>query len=416
MVNPKNMLLLTVLDLSFEPNQRITMIAKTVGLQGIGSTTVIYKKTERERGFKPAVRSMLSFTLKKRDFLGLKMLELNPFWNIPLGARAPYITFLVDWFDTLCFIIAGLRLTGFGRRKYDICLVQGPIEAVTGILLHKLGIVKLLVYDDFDYIPGWYTRKFRSMLMSCVEKMAIKKADLVTCSGSLLAMLRRMQTGKSIYHVPNGVNLDLFGPTGNRLDHSTRVLSLVYAGNISFRYSGLDMIFTALDLLVSDSDFEIKLYIIGHGIPGDVERLNEMVKRSTETGAKVEFHGLVPHDDVPSFYEKADVGLAVFPPIRLRKFAFPYKVVEYMAAGLAVVGTSGTETSRILRKYGSGMTTQYRPEALSEKLKILASNRKKLKIMQKAAVFASKEYDWKKLMTMELDLINGEWFSSCRET
>jgi glycosyltransferase involved in cell wall biosynthesis len=96
----------------------------------------------------------------------------------------------------------------------------------------------------------------------------------------------------------------------------------------------------------------------------------------------------------------------------LRKFAFPYKVIEYMAAGLVVIGTTGTETARILRKYGSGITTPFVPEKLTESLRTLASHPEKMMVMREAGLKAAAHYDWEDLMDQEYKLILGSWHTS----
>ncbi len=49
----------------------------------------------------------------------------------------------------------------------------------------------------------------------------------------------------------------------------------------------------------------------------------------------------VPHDDVPRWLAAADVGLALVRPGFAKMASAPTKVGEYLAAGLAVVGTAG---------------------------------------------------------------------------
>ena len=48
---------------------------------------------------------------------------------------------------------------------------------------------------------------------------------------------------------------------------------------------------------------------------------------------------------------ESDIGLAAFPPNELMHYASPIKVFEYMAAGLPIVTTKGTEAARIVKKY-----------------------------------------------------------------
>lgn len=402
------MLVMSVLDLGFEPHQRIGRMARAVGVERIGPTTLIYKKGERRRGFGVMCTAMLGISMKTWESEGLRFLELNPLWNIPLGVRTPFIAFLVEWFDTLSFFLAGLRATLFSRR-FDVCLVQGPVEGIAGLLLLKLGLVRHLVYDDFDYIPGWYTRRLRSKMVAAAEVFAMKRAHRVTCSGSLLAMLRRIQTGSKIYHIPNGVDLERFrAPTPPRPSPGGK-LKLVYAGNISFCYSGLDVVLVGLDLLTARDHIEVDLTIVGHGDPRDVKELERMVGERQSAGLSVRYAGHIAHNEVPRRLWQADVGLALFPPSTLRRFAFPYKVIEYMAAGLAVVGVKSSETARILRQHQCGVSVRFEAAALADALAELAADPARVTAMQRAGWAGAERYDWEELMEREHQLVRESW-------
>ena len=56
------------------------------------------------------------------------------------------------------------------------------------------------------------------------------------------------------------------------------------------------------------------------------------------------------YDELPNLLAKADIGVALFRVNDLMKYTFPLKVVEYMAAGLAVVGTRVGETERLWKR------------------------------------------------------------------
>lgn len=411
MVDETSVLMFSVLDLDFEPNQRITKIAEIVGVRGFGPTTLVYKKSERNRH--PLVALISMFTISWRDYSrnGIRMNEMNPFWNIPIGINARFVTFLVEWFDFLGFLLSGIRAVSKRRRAFDICIVQGPMEALAGLVLKKLKAVRMLVYDDFDYIPGWYVRKFRSSLMKCAEYYTMKRADVVISSGSLLSMLRRIQVGKTIHHIPNGVDTRLFGDSPRRTSSPSTGfrLKLVYTGNISFRYSGLDLVYDALELFMEHKSGGISLTIAGHGDNEDVKLLERKVLHLKNRGIDINYLGAIPHEAIPEVLHGSDIGLALFPPNKLRMFAFPYKVIEYMAAGLMVLGTERTETARILKKHNAGIALEYDCTVLSDLLMQLLVQPGRIKAMQQSGAEGSTAYEWKNLLKDEHGIILEYW-------
>jgi len=60
------------------------------------------------------------------------------------------------------------------------------------------------------------------------------------------------------------------------------------------------------------------------------------------------------------------VGIATFVPNELMNYAFMMKVVEYMAAGLPVIGKKIGETQRIIEKHDCGKIIHYKVEEFVE--------------------------------------------------
>ena len=121
-------------------------------------------------------------------------------------------------------IIYGLRV----RRKVDIVVGQTPWEVAFGIVLRKCGLVKMVVYDDFDYAPGVVpVEGLRRKLLAAVEKFGLRHSDLIISVGEMMGKLREQQTGKDVSVIPNGVNYALFQRAQEKVAHPP---TLVYMG------------------------------------------------------------------------------------------------------------------------------------------------------------------------------------------
>jgi glycosyltransferase involved in cell wall biosynthesis len=75
---------------------------------------------------------------------------------------------------------------------------------------------------------------------------------------------------------------------------------------------------------------------------------------------RVTFTGLVPHERVPRLLAAADVGVVAHPDTVMGRSLLPLKLLEYMAAGLAVVAPATEnlrdwlEDGRTARLYAPG--------------------------------------------------------------
>jgi glycogen synthase len=129
-------------------------------------------------------------------------------------------------------------------------------------------------------------------------------------------------------------------------------LKVIYAGRLS-REKGIDTVLEAMHLLAQsfDDNVPFTLDIFGNGDPHYSHRLQETVDRFGIGGA-VTFHGAVPRDAMPQVYAAHDI--LVFPSEWEEPFA--RTLLEAMAAGLVVVGTTSGGSAEILEEGVTGLT------------------------------------------------------------
>jgi glycosyltransferase involved in cell wall biosynthesis len=183
---------------------------------------------------------------------------------------------------------------------------------------------------------------FLSPIITWVEKQVYKKTDLLSANNPAMAKYCEelsKRTGQTSVQFPP---LDL-----GHFHNSSRDLALrsalgiaegdqviVYMGSF-FYFSGLR---DAIDefVKVSKTSSNLKFLLVGGG-----EQDSELRQRVVTLGLteKVIYTGFVSYQDLPRYLSIADVAVNTLEPTLVANFAFPNKVLQYMAAGLPVVST-----------------------------------------------------------------------------
>ncbi|KPJ51882.1 hypothetical protein AMJ39_09115 [candidate division TA06 bacterium DG_24] len=278
--------------------------------------------------------------------------------------------------------------------RFDVCISEGPWETCLGYVLRRLGRVRLLIYEDVDFLGGLGSTLY-DRATHALEVFCGKQADMTIAAGNLLAQLRERQTGRRPIVVHNGVDYRAFVRAQKREPHPP---TLIYTGMIS-DWSALDVAIAALPR-IRQSVSGIRLFIVGTGISRHEEWLRQLA-RDMGVEHEVSFFGRKPYHELPLYLRQADIGLANFRLTPFRKYAFPLKVIEYMAAGLPVIGTKESETADIITRYRCGTAIDCSPEALAESVVDLLSDSAKYRRMAASASEASAAFDWERVLAQE---------------
>lgn len=301
-------------------------------------------------------------------------------------------------------LVPAFFVHAIGRGRFDLCIAYGPWAACVGWLLRQCGRVDVLVYDDQDYEPAIISNRARQRWAIFLERAMMRRADAVVSVGHRLAALRRAQTGREVEVVPNGVRPAPPGHPGAREAVPDRVVTLVYVGNV-VPWSGLDVMLDALPDVIAGGH-ALRVLIVGGGLPAYVDGLRAQVEASGLQQV-VRFVGPVPHDQIGRWLSQSDVGLAHFRPEPYRRYAFPLKVVEYMAAGLAVLGTVDTETEDILQRHGAGIAVPFDSRSIGHAIARLATDTALRGQCRRNALQAAALYLWPALAARELAIADG---------
>jgi len=251
-----------------------------------------------------------------------------------------------------------------------------------------------------DYNPGGHRNRLFKRITGIAEYYSIKASDLVICVSLKLIRLRKKQGISRIVFSPNGVNHSLFIKALRKKNHPPTIL---YIGTLTEHF-GLDLVISSLPSL-SKKITNIRLLIAGSG--HYLSELRRIVDRCPEIKKHVIFLGRVPHEKIPDLMAKSDIGLAVFPPNELMHYASPIKVFEYMAAGLPIVTTKGTEAARIVKKYNVGRIINYSPRDLRDAIIELFADKCLYKRFSINSLKFSIKHDWNEIFRDEFRKIES---------
>lgn len=317
-----------------------------------------------------------------------------------IGIMPIYIPLLSHFLFELYIILAGLWVTLkfilIDKKRYNICIIDGPGYLFTGLFLKKMKRANFLIYNDQDYLPGLCKNRISRWTIGFMEKLCVRHSDLTITIGNNLAELRKKQGAKRVVVIPNGVDYELFAKAQRKIPHPP---TIVYIGALE-SWAGVDLTIKAMPKIMEGIK-DIRFLILGSGLYEEkLKRLAKELKLEN-----ILFLGRKKYAELPEYLSESDIGVAFFRPIKLMEYAFTQKVIEYMAAGLPVIGTNIGETERIIKESGAGEIVDFSEDEFADAVIKLLSSEEEYNLYAENAKKYSRDYDWKILFGRELDII-----------
>jgi glycosyltransferase involved in cell wall biosynthesis len=414
--------MITPLDFGEAWNNREHNMLRHLSRSGC-HVTLFYKGMNQSKRLADNLRGICSLGIQSREEDGQTVVRVDPPLNYYAGLRAEAdaraalsdrgfslrymlirclspLRVLRDLFVAPSLVVAALWKV---KGKCHVCIGFGPWGALVGLTLKKLGKVRMTIYEDRDYEPGLLPDRLRQSYTAALERLGVRRADLIVSIGHNLAELRRGQSRRDVHIVPTGVDWERFEPARSA---SGRGQTLVYVGKI-VSWCGVELAIRALPKVLERCP-DARLLVVGDGLADYCRSLKQLTER-LGLARSVTLLGQVPYEKLPGVLADADVGLANFEPVAFRRYAYPLKVIEYMAAGLPVIATADTESARIVSQHRCGLSVPYEPEPLAEAVIKLLSDRALYTQMRENGIQASAGMTWGKLLNTELDLISRRY-------
>jgi glycosyltransferase involved in cell wall biosynthesis len=255
-----------------------------------------------------------------------------------------------------------LARLGAGPRPDALLVRDHNLTASTAVVAARLGLPLVyeinapaaelaLYFDEHLHLPlaaGW------------LEGLKLRRADaVITVSTALREHLidshrLRGWTADKIAVVPNGADLASFQPDTRPSPLARQLLGERDggAGEVVVGFVGSFQKFHGIELLVdmalrvAELRPRVRFLLVGDG-PGAASAR----RRLAPLGRRVAATGAVPHAEVPGLVAAFDVG--VLPETSF--YACPLKVIEWMAAGKAVVAPGYGPLSEVLADGEEGL-------------------------------------------------------------
>jgi D-inositol-3-phosphate glycosyltransferase len=239
------------------------------------------------------------------------------------------------------------------------------------------------------------------------EAAVIAGADRVICATDQeRAFIRQLYGADSdkVTVIPLGVDLDRFRPAAKNLAREALGLKderiVLFVGRIE-PLKGVDILIDAAALL--DSDVDCSVLIVGgdESSEAQVQKLQDLA-RGRGIDHRVAFVGAVDHDQLPLYYNAADVCVV---PSHYESFGLV--AIEAMASGVPVVASRVGGLTGTVKDGETGYLIPWLcPEPFAERIELLLDNEPLRQSLGEAAREAVGRYRWENVAGAVLDVYN----------
>lgn len=242
--------------------------------------------------------------------------------------------------------------------------------------------------DNHNPIGSWiYFGQMEKYLVRLVDTISVASNGLQDLCGE-----RSFPEERSFF-VPVGGDLAAFSPEVDgseiREKHKLDGKVVLYQGQIS----GANYVHLYLQAvkLVLEKRSDVSFLVVGGG-----DKLDDARKLAGELGVdgRVIFTDLVPHAMVPKYIAAADVAVASFADNKQARCKSPLKVVEYMAAGKAIVASRMGEVPRMIGEAGLLVDPESPEEMAGAIEQLLDDGTLRSKLGREARLRAEGIYNW----------------------
>jgi len=279
------------------------------------------------------------------------------------------------------------------KSRFDTFIGSDGRNAFAGLILRKLGFVRVVVYLSHSY--GEFSNPIMNALVHWLDRYCVRSVDFVWNLSRRLTKIREKQgvSKERNVRVPVGIHYkENRSPAKPPKLNETK--KLVYAGILTPE-KGVELIIETMPMILSRVS-KVELMIIGGG--SLESRLKEACRRLS-LESHVRFLGYMEYQKLMEFLPKCHVGLAPYKPSsdNTASTTDPLKPKLYMASGLPVIITDFPETASEIRESEAGLVIRYDKHELAEAVVRLLTDVELFKRCNVNAVEVAYKYEWSKI-------------------
>lgn len=318
--------------------------------------------------------------------------EVSYIYKTPL-IKSPFgfLYYIKDIFFTFFLI---LRV----RKKFDIYFGADSFNAILGIILKKIGIVKKVIFYPSDYIQTRFRNPSLNRVYHLIDTVCVSYCDYTWNTSS--SMIKAREEDGIRY---KNIASQLIVPFGTYFERIKRLpIDEINRYDIAFlgclaKLQGLELIVNALGTIIRQIP-SVRLLILGDG-PYRVELEGQV--RTLGLEKHVVFFGYInDHKEVERILTYCAIGLAPYVPSdeTLAKNTDPGKPKTYAACGLPVIITRVPKVASEIEQEGAGIVINYDKDELAQAVVKLLTNRQLYSEFRENAIRFASRYSWDKIL------------------
>jgi len=262
---------------------------------------------------------------------------------------------------------------------------------------------KLVINYQMDVVGQGVFKLFFGLHTKLILPKILKSADIISASSfdyiknSNIANYFAKHQDKFV-EVPNGVDSEHFRPevkseeilSRHGLSLNNKVIIFVGGLDKAHYFKGIDYLIQAF-MLVNQRMPETRLMIVGEG---DLVEEYKSLAAQLQISDRIVFTGGVGHDDLPKYYNSADLG--VLPSID-KSEAFGIVLIEAMACAKPVVASNLAGVRSVVDEEENGYLSEPRNiDDLASKLNhLLVNDELRIQMGQNGREKVMAQYDWR---------------------
>ena len=281
----------------------------------------------------------------------------------------------------------------------DLYVGADNVNACVGVILQKIGLVKITIFYTIDYIPHRFENPLFNSFYHFLDRFAVYNATIVwnlsavmdrerARAGMIAPALRKKQIV-----VPMGTDNTVAPAPFDKMKR----FHLAHMGHLT-KKQGVQLVIEAIPFIVKRLP-QFHFDVIGGGPMESVlrQRVNQL-----HINRFVTFYGFIEnHDEVELLLAQCALSVAPYvdTPDNFVRYGNSGKLKAYLAVGLPIVLTKVPDVWKEIVDNKAGIAVADTPEALAEGIVKLLSDEKRLREYRENAVKLGQKYAWANVFT-----------------